>query len=73
MGAAILPTCCGGCTASEWGTAAKALYACLISVGNSSGEGGVGARGCGVGVGRRGEKRAGGSEGEGGQPDQGQD
>lgn len=51
------PTCGGSSTASERGTAANALYACLTFMGNSSGEEGEGARGCSCrgGWGRRGE------------------
>lgn len=49
---AARPTCGGSSTASERGTAANALYACLTFMGNSSGEVGEGARGCrGVGWG----------------------
>lgn len=40
------PTCGGSSTASERGTAANALYACLAFNGNSSGDKGEGARGC---------------------------
>lgn len=40
------PTCGNSSTASERGTAANALYACLTFIGNSSGEEGEGARGC---------------------------
>lgn len=40
------PTCGGSSTASERGTAANALYACLTFMGNSSGEVGEGAQGC---------------------------
>lgn len=40
------PTCGGSSTASERGTAANALYACLTFNGNSSGDRGEGARGC---------------------------
>lgn len=43
---AARPTCGGSSTASERGTAANALYACLTFMGNSSGEVGEGARGC---------------------------
>lgn len=40
------PTCGGSSTAVEWGTAANALYACLILMGNSLKVSGDGAGGC---------------------------
>lgn len=43
---ASCPTCGGSSTASERGTAANALYACLTFMGKSSGEVGEGAHGC---------------------------
>lgn len=42
----ICPTCGGSSTARECGTAAKALYTCLILMGYSSCVSGDGARGC---------------------------
>lgn len=50
----ICPTCGGSSTARECGTAAKALYTCLILMGYSSCVSGDGARGCTRGRGRRG-------------------
>ncbi len=50
----ICPTCGGSSTARECGTAAKALYTCLILMGYSSCVSGDGARGCTRGRRRRG-------------------
>ncbi len=54
----ICPTCGGSSTARECGTAAKALYTCLILMGYSSCVSGDGARGCTRG--RWGRRRRGG-------------
>lgn len=52
----ICPTCGGSSTARECGTAAKALYTCLILMGYSSCVSGDGTRGCTRGRGGRGRR-----------------